>query len=219
MAGKDKELTAISSIIELLNPLDPTERGRVLEYVLKRLEMDTVRAGPTIASELGTSSGLSSAGPMITDIRSLTAEKQPRSANEMVALIAYYLSELAPENDRLQTVNVDTIRRYFKMAAFPMPRSPKNALTNASAAGYLENASRGEYRLNPVGYNLVVHGLPRASSPKPSGAARKNVHSGALRTIGARWSGKMPGSGGRLPVVSRIARVKATIVACPLVSE
>jgi hypothetical protein len=39
----------------------------------------------------------------------------------------------------------------------------------------LENVSRGEYRLNPVGYNLVVHGLPRSNAPAPSGAVRRKV--------------------------------------------
>ena len=41
--------------------------------------------------------------------------------------------------------------------------------------------------------------------------------SGAFRTIGAMVSGNMPGSGGRLPVVSRSARVNAMIAAWPLV--
>jgi hypothetical protein len=163
MTIKDKELTAISSIIDLLEPLDPMERSRVLEYVLKRLDMGTVTAH-SIAVDL--KRGHSQAAPSfeVKDIRTITAEKQPRSANDMVALIAYYLSEIAPQDEASQTINVDTVRKYFKMAGFPMPRVPKNALTNATAAGYLENVSRGEYRLNPVGYNLVVHGLPRSGS-------------------------------------------------------
>jgi hypothetical protein len=152
-------------MIELLKRLDASERARVLEYVLKRLEMGAVQVPGAVMPELAVSRSTTAHG--ITDIRTLTVEKQPRSANEMVALIAYYLSELAPDEDRAGTVNVDTVRRYFKLAGFPMPRVPRNALTNAAAAGYLENVSRGEYRLNPVGYNLVVHGLPRSSAPGP----------------------------------------------------
>ena len=176
MAERDKELEAISSIIDLLKPLDAIERSRVLEYVLKRLDMQTVHALSAAdlavgAPELGTPR-LST----VTDIRTLTAEKQPRSANEMVALIAYYLSELAPEGEARPTINVDAVRKYFKLAGFPMPRAPHVALPNSAAAGYLENVSRGEYRLNPVGYNLIVHGLPRSSSPVPGGVARRTVH-------------------------------------------
>jgi hypothetical protein len=174
MPAKDKELEAISSIIDLLKRLKANERTRVLEYVLKRLEMGTVQV-PSADSELPISPGHTTAAPRVKDIRTLTAEKQPRSTNEMVALIAYYVSELAPEGEASQTVNLEIIRKYFKMARFPMPRAPQSALPNAAAAGYLENVSRGEYRLNPVGYNLVVHGLPRSNAPGPSGAVRPKV--------------------------------------------
>src|SRR5712692_6847523 len=122
MPSKDRELEAIGSIIALLTPLDQTKRSRVLEYVLKRLQMATLQAPTVGPREIADSSTPTTAKRGITDIRTLTAEKQPRSANEMVALVAYYISELAPESERSDTVNPDTIRRYFKMAPFPLPR-------------------------------------------------------------------------------------------------
>jgi hypothetical protein len=70
------------------------------------------------------------------------------------------------------------VRKYFKIARFPLPRAPQQALPNAVAAGYLENVSRGEYRLNPVGYNLVVHGLPRSSSPVPKNGSQQSGRRG-----------------------------------------
>lgn len=167
MPGKDKELQAIGSIMGVLTPLDEGERSRVLEYVLKRLEMATIRTPASSPREISNAATTSGTTWTVKDIRTLTAEKQPRSANEMVALVAYYLSELAPEGERSDVVNLDMIRRYFKMAGFPLPSVLRNVLPNVSAAGYLENVSRGEYRLNPVGYNLVVHGLPRSSGPGP----------------------------------------------------
>jgi hypothetical protein len=176
MAAKDKELNAISSIIDLLKPLSVVARSRVLEYVLKRLDMDAVRAASDGLPESAPS--VQRTAPTLSDIRTLTAEKQPRSVNEMVAVVAYYVSELAPEGEKSPTINVDMVRRYFKMARFPLPRAPQSALPNAVAAGYLANVSRGEYRLNPVGYNLVVHGLPRSSSPGPNDGSRKSVRRG-----------------------------------------
>lgn len=172
MVGKDKELEAIASIIGLLNPLDEGERSRVLEYVLKRLQMATIHA-PTVTAGLAGEAPGAPLSRSVIDIRSLTAEKQPRSSNEMVALVAYYVSELAPPGERSDTVNLATIRRYFKMAGFPLPKIFRNVLVNAAAAGYLESASRGEYNLNPVGYNLVVHGLPRSGSPGPTPRTKK----------------------------------------------
>lgn len=172
MAGKDKELEAIGSIIGLLSPLDEGERSRVLEYVLRRLQMATIHPPTVPAGPVVEVPGASPSRSVI-DIRSLTAEKQPRSSNEMVALVAYYVSELAPQGELSDTVNLATIRRYFKMAGFPLPKIFRNVLVNAAAAGYLESASRGEYKLNPVGYNLVVHGLPRSGSPGPTSITRK----------------------------------------------
>lgn len=173
--AEDPELKAIKTIIELMQPLDETGRSRVIEYVLKRLGMTAFQSEAAIIEGEPIEVALpTSARPrMVDDIRTLTAKKQPRSANEMVALIAYYLSEVAEGNDASNSVNVETVRKYFKMAGFPMPRVLKNALTNAAAAGYLENISRGEYRLNPVGYNLVVHGLPRSSAANPTTSNRR----------------------------------------------
>ncbi|MBW7965305.1 hypothetical protein [Bradyrhizobium sp. BR 10261] len=171
--AEDPELKAIKTIIELMAPLDETGRSRVLEYVLKRLEMTAFQSDGLVPEIASASAAYETRNAPIKDIRTLTAEKQPRSANEMVAVIAYYLSEIASSAEAASTINVETIRKYFKMAAFPMPRVPKSALTNAAAAGYLENTSRGEYRLSPVGYNLVVHGLPRSSAAQPATKQRR----------------------------------------------
>ena len=186
MSGKDRELDAIGSIIGVLTPLDEGERTRVLEYVLKRLEMATIRTPATNQREIQNSSPTSSTTRVVMDIRSLTAEKQPRSANEMVAVVAYYLSELAANEERSNVVNVDTIRKHFKMAGFPLPRALRNVLPNATAAGYLENVSRGEYRLNPVGYNLVVHGLPRSGGPGPVAPASRRTAGKKIRKTNRR---------------------------------
>jgi hypothetical protein len=176
MAEPDKELVAIGSIIDLLLPLDQEQRGRVLEYVLKRLDMATVRAPSSVPQEV-VSSSVTSPGSVV-DIRTLTVEKQPRSAIEMAAVIGYYISELAPASERSDTINADTIRRYFKMAGFPMPSALRNVLPTAASAGYFESVDRGAYRLNPVGYNLVVHKLPRSGSPGPTTPSTKKRTSG-----------------------------------------
>lgn len=171
MAGTDKELAAMGSIIATLQPLTAEERSRVLEYVLKRLQMTTVRP-PSIVGEGQVSSPSLQGGERVVDIRSLKEQKRPRSANEMAALVAYYVSELAPPSEHRETVNTDTIRRYFKLAGFRLPKDLRYTLANAAASGYLDNVSRGEYRLNPVGYNLVVHGMPRSTGRDTSAAPR-----------------------------------------------
>jgi len=78
----------------------------------------------------------------------------------MAALVAYYLSEAAPEGVRKQTINTDDIKTYFKQAPFKLPSRPEQTLLNAKNAGYFDSVGGGQYKLNPVGYNLVVHNLP-----------------------------------------------------------
>jgi hypothetical protein len=93
----------------------------------------------------------------VQDIRSLKEAKSPKSANEMAALVAYYVSELAPAAERTKQINKADIERYFKTAGFRLPADAGFTLVNAKNAGYLDTAGGGQYTLNPVGYNLVVH--------------------------------------------------------------
>jgi hypothetical protein len=59
---------------------------------------------------------------------------------------------------------VDDMIKYFKQAGFTLPKKPQFLLVNAKNAGYFDSAGTGKYRLNPVGYNLVAHNLPRSQS-------------------------------------------------------
>ena len=183
MAEEDRELLAIQSVIKALSSLDDKERSRVLEYVFKRLDMAAVQAPPS-RGETAEPHAVPRTARAIADIRTLKEEKQPRSANEMAAVIAYYLSELASEEERTETVNTETLRRYFKMAGFRLPTKPKQTLPTDAAAGYLDSAGRGVYRLNPVGYNLVVHGLPRSGDT--SATATRTRQKKATRKKGTR---------------------------------
>jgi hypothetical protein len=194
MAGEDKELAAIGTIMTALQPLTAQERSRVLEYVLKRLQMSAVRP-PSAVAEAPSSAPSAQGAERVVDIRSLREEKQPRSANEMAALVAYYVSELAPTGERRDTVSTETLRRYFKMAGFRLPQDLRYTLANAAAAGYLDNVSRGEYRLNPVGYNLIVHGLPRGAGK--GSEPRKTARRPASRKATRRKRGKGTGTASR----------------------
>ncbi|MGB7232577.1 MAG: hypothetical protein WBD19_12960, partial [Candidatus Acidiferrum sp.] len=95
----DTELLAIRAVLGALVPLKREGRTRVLDYVLKRLGVaDSPLPSAATASSLThsvdtyvTSTASESRGQP-NDIRSLTREKEPRSANEMAALVAYYVT-------------------------------------------------------------------------------------------------------------------------------
>ncbi len=171
---QDQELLAMSSIINSLTPLDDQARQRVFEYVNKRFSMPA-QAVPfstqpnTTEAQLSLNATGTALIPMEqsrgVDIRSLKEDKQPNSANQMAAIVAYYLSELSSQ--KKDSITVADIQMYFKQAGFPLPKKPSDTLVNAKNAGYLEPGSeQATYKLSPVGYNLVAYGLPKGNGNK-----------------------------------------------------
>lgn len=178
----DPELHAIQQIITALSELDPEARARVISYVFQRLgisspaalrETGEIRTGLPDGVEGAAAAGQQGRRQM--DMRTFGHEKNPRSANERVAVVGYYLSELAPADERKAEISAADITKYFKQAGFPLPGAARMTLVNAKNAGYLDAGSgRGTYKLNPVGHNLVAHSLPPATSTTQRKSVRAN---------------------------------------------
>jgi len=100
----------------------------------------------------------------LKDIRSLKDEKKPTSAAQMACIAAFYLQKLAPEAERKESVSASDLEKYFKQAGFRLPQRVQQVLPDAKGSGYMDSAGRGEYKLNAVGYNLVVHNLPASTT-------------------------------------------------------
>lgn len=176
MADKPKTIgQAIDLILEALNGLSPAERMTVLNTV-------TAHLGVTVKPQTSTNPSSIVVAPLtqgaekltppqtvsssITsptlDIRSLKQQKNPDSANQMACIVGYYLQEIAAEGERSETFGTTELERYFKQAGYPLPGDIGQVLRDCKRAGYLESASRGVYKLNAVGYNLVAHKLPKS---------------------------------------------------------
>jgi hypothetical protein len=98
------------------------------------------------------------------DIRTLRNQKQPSSVQQMACIVAYYLQEHAPKDERSKEVTTADLERLFKQAGYKLPSRMEQVLVNAKIAGYFESVDRGKYRLTRVGYNLVTHSLPKATA-------------------------------------------------------
>lgn len=167
----EKEIEAIRAVLTALEPLSESARSSVLDYVLKRLGITltafSTPQGSVAPGQSGAgspSAGPSPAGPVAgSHIEALKNEKKPRSANEMAALVAYYLANLALPDQRKNAINTQDVETYFKIAKFPLPKQIRVTLQNARNAGYLDSTGDGEYKLNAVGHNLVVHNMPRGA--------------------------------------------------------
>jgi hypothetical protein len=187
----DNEIGAIKTILAALAPLSSSVRNGVLEYVLKRLGINAPTLGasaagaPTAAGspipsgapparEPDAAGVAHSAGPTAgVHIRDFKAQKQPRSAIEMAAVVAYFLAHLAAKPKT--TVNAKDIEDQFRIAEYPLPAQAKFTLVNARNAGYLDAAGGGEYELNAVGHNLVAHSLPRGEQATSKPRKRKQA--------------------------------------------
>lgn len=165
---------AIDQILSALTPLDETARKTALAAACMQLDLQLgsitarqVSSGsiesPTPAAKLAISPAPQADAPIRTkqvDIRALKEQKKPSSARQMACLVAFYLQDHAPQADRKETVNSGDLEKYFKQAGFKLPAKMPQVLVDAKGAGYFDVASRGEYKLNAVGYNLIAHTLP-----------------------------------------------------------
>jgi hypothetical protein len=160
----DAELGALQVILNALRDLEPEAQFRVLDYVFKRLGV----SAPPLLSVIGDQPfeplRETRVEDMPRDVRSLKEAKRPRTSIEMAAIVAYYLSELAPEGERKDAIGQADIQAYFKQARYPLPSAVRMTLPRAAAAGYFNQVGRGLFRLNAVGHNLVVHNLPPDST-------------------------------------------------------
>jgi hypothetical protein len=194
--GADPEVDAIGQVIDALEPLDSEARARVLEYTSRRLGMALVeRNFPDTHNEPGATQApapVSDDPSTPTDIRSIREVKQPHSDTAMAAIVGYYLSDVASPSERRGEINRADIEKYFKQAGHPLPSRPENTLSNAAAAGYFDSKGQGMYALNPVGTNLVTHGLPKASNAGTKPRKRRKVATASRKADSKKRQAKKP---------------------------
>lgn len=162
---------AIDEVIAALEPLDNATRETALRAASEHLgltpsinEAQVPLSSTSIEPERTSQEKTLLRDPKsYQDIRSLREAKRPKSTAEMACIVAYYLDALAPPGDRKKEVDSQDLEKYFKQAGYRLPKHIKQVLIDAKGGGYFESAVRGKYKLSPVGYNLVVHTLPRSS--------------------------------------------------------
>ena len=173
----EKKLTlgqAIDQIIDALNALEPDARQTAIDAACSHLGIQTIgEQVPVVAPPTSVPSTLTKPiqatslpkggkEPKRVDIRTLKEQKQPTSVKQMACVVAYYLQELADDGEKKETINKQDLETYFKQAGYKLPKAIDQVLLDAKSSGYFESTGRGQYKLNAVGYNLVVHGLPKS---------------------------------------------------------
>lgn len=157
---------AVDLIIEVLEQQEMNSRPLILVTIIKLMELEkSVLSGLEKKSKSNDdfSSSTIPEKPIgfQMDIKTLKEEKNPITAIEMACVMAFYLKEYAPSEEKRSEVSNDDVEKYFNQAGFPLPTVPGQMLLNAKKAGYFDQIGIGKYKLNPVGHNLVAHGLPK----------------------------------------------------------
>lgn len=157
---------AIDELINALKDLDDNSKVTAVKAVVEHLNIpigQQITSGlPKVSSSNDSLVKLNNnATSNIVDIQTLKENKLPSNSIEMACIVAFYLNNNVPENERMDWISSKEIEKYFKQAKFPLPKVISQVLIDAKAAGYFDSGERGKYKLNPVGYNLVEHKLPR----------------------------------------------------------
>lgn len=164
---------AIDQIIEALGSFDDKDRKAILGTVCSHLQIDLGASSHATApakhdahgqmpGKITDPASSHTAKPVEhgLDIRRLKDDKKPSSARQMACLVAYYLQDHAPTNDRKDSITIADLEKYFKQAGYKLPEKLEQLLVDCKRSGYFESAKRGEYSLTRVGYNLVTHSMP-----------------------------------------------------------
>lgn len=155
---------AIDEVVQAIEALNESSRLTAVKAACEHLNIPLglpATHAPTPPGQTPPPTPESPLAPVIIDIRSLKESKIPGNAIEMACVVAYYLENHAPENERRSEILIPDVQKYFKQADFPLPKVPGQVLPDAKAAGYFDRIGKGRYKLNPVGHNLVAHSLPR----------------------------------------------------------
>jgi len=138
---------AIDELIAALSSISETTRITAIRAACEHLKiplLDTQQLASRIPAGAPAGSPTTQlALPRVIDIKTFRDEKQPTSANEMAAVVAFYLSEVAPPTERKAEVELDDMVKYFKQAGFPLPKAPRMLLPNAKNSGYFDSGNSG----------------------------------------------------------------------------
>jgi len=175
MAGNRKKSLGecIDSLIEALKDIDHAAREIAIKAACEHLDIplsvgvpkEVDLSAPGIAGRQQQSTQPTKAVRII-DLRTLREQKSPKGAVEMACIVAYYLQQYAQDAEKKSEMTARDIDKYFRQAGFRLPKVTGQVLVDGKAAGYFDPIGKGKYKLNAVGYNLVVHSLPRSGGKK-----------------------------------------------------
>ncbi|MBN9498004.1 MAG: hypothetical protein J0H39_14710 [Alphaproteobacteria bacterium] len=187
MPDANSDFDIAKNISSLLEKIDDARRTRILRWVAESLELppsqldlqvtstttavDQQHIAPTHQAARSASS---------TNIRSFVESKAPKSDIQFATVVAYFYQFEAIMSDRKNAITPTLLQEATRLCGRERLKSPKQTLNNAKKQGYLDSVSRGEFKINTVGENLVAMTLPNSAdrtpkrNTKPKPRSKKN---------------------------------------------
>jgi hypothetical protein len=158
-------LDAAQKIVVELTGMNPEHQSLALKFAIETLGLQLPaalsRAGaPPAKPPQPAPQHASSGTDHVTDIRSFTAMKAPKSDQQFTAVVAYFYQIEAKPDERKEAIDADVMKEAARLAGRPQVARWNMTLTNAKNAGYLDAAGNGKFKLSSVGENLVAITLP-----------------------------------------------------------
>ncbi len=174
MSQKPDDFEALKTICNALEPFNEIDRERIIRWASERLgiKISGVSYGQQSQQQhpVQTIPVVHPTGSK--DIRSFLQEKNPTSANQLVAAVAYYYKFEAPDSHKKSSINAEDVVDACRKAGRERPKFPNEIMANAKNYGLVDKVGPGLYEINAVGENLVAVSMPGGAHGN-SGKKRK----------------------------------------------
>jgi hypothetical protein len=187
MADKLDDLEALKIVCNALEKFEQSDRERIIRWASERLGIKGQ------VSQFDTQQQQSFSNPPAftgqhsgtKDIRTFLQEKNPTSANQLIAAVAYYYKFEAPATERKNSITADDVVDACRKAGRERPKFPNEIMANAKNYGLIDKTGQGLYEINAVGENLVAVSMP-TSGHGNSGSKRNTTKKAAPKKKSAK---------------------------------
>ena len=157
------DLEALRTIVAALTPFKQPDQERIIRWAKEKLGLPAEIKPAEIQPSGGGGSPV--AHPIATPqhgvtIKQFMDQKDPKSDNQVAAVVAYYHQFEASGGERKKTIIADDLTEACRKANRKRINNSHQTLINAHHTGLLDKAGKGEYTINSVGENLVAMALP-----------------------------------------------------------
>lgn len=175
MSQQIDDLEAVRVLVSTLEKFEKTDQERIIRWAREKLGLNIIQQPVnSTTTQIPTQSYSQTPENRAQDLKSFINEKNPSSDMQFAATVAYYYKFEAPENQRKDSVDSDTLQDAARLANRKRLANPGQTLINASFNGLLDKTdAKGVYKINTVGENLVAMTLPQNSGSKTTKKKQK----------------------------------------------